>query len=427
MNTKYFILLLMILPVMANAQLKGWAEKIGNKVKHKSAARADSKIDRAIDKTLDMAEGKGQPVIKNEMKKKEAVDSSAPGSKMYAKYDFVPGEQVIYSNDFASDNMGELATGWNSNGTGAVITLDALKGNWLQLYQNSTYLSDNKNAFTENFTVEFDLVMRRVNPKAAFPELIWGVLSSGSMAPGDNSLLKDHAAVFATEMSMQPSDHIRSTMQFQTVAGRSSHFKSDIQKRGDLLIQFNKVIHMAMQVQKERVRIWFGEEKVYDVPRAMMPATNINQLYFIVKRYGGPEQEVGYAVSNLKIAKGLPDTRHKLVEEGRFSTTGILFGVNSYSLLPESNGVLREISSVLIKNPELKIKIIGHTDNDGNDAANLELSKKRAAAVKQALVADFNVDALRIETDGAGESQPVSDNNTKEGKANNRRVEFVKQ
>ncbi|HMR83632.1 MAG TPA: OmpA family protein, partial [Niabella sp.] len=137
-------------------------------------------------------------------------------------------------------------------------------------------------------------------------------------------------------------------------------------------------------------------------------------------------QEVGYAISNIKIAKGLPDTRHKLIDEGRFSTTGILFHVNAYTLLPESNGVLSEIAAVLTQNSGMKIKIIGHTDSDGSEAANLELSKQRAASVKQALINNFNIDTSRVESDGAGELQPVSDNNTKEGKANNRRVEFIK-
>lgn len=75
--------------------------------------------------------------------------------------------------------MGELPTGWNSNGSGAVVTLDSSKGKWLQLYQNAAYLTDNTASFTENFTIEFDLVLRRSNPKAAFPQFVWGVLSSG--------------------------------------------------------------------------------------------------------------------------------------------------------------------------------------------------------------------------------------------------------
>jgi len=426
MRKKLIILLLTMLPALANAQLKGWTEKINNKAKNKATARIDGKIDRVIDNALDIAEGKKQTGKKNEEAQKQATDTSLIGRKLYAKYDFIPGEQIIYSNDFVADNMGELPTGWNSNGNAAVVTLEDLKGNWAQLFQNSTYLTDNNAAFTENFTIEFDLVMRRINPKAPFPELAWGVLSSGSLTPNHNNLLKDHTATFAAEISIQPSDPIRSTIQLQTFANRNSYFKTDIQKPGDLLTQFNKAIHIAMQVQKERIRIWWNEEKLYDLPKAIIAGANINQLYFIVKRYGGPEAEVGYAISNIKIAKGLPDTRHKLVEEGRFSTTGILFPVNSYSLLPESSGVLSEIAAILARNPELKIKIIGHTDSDGNEAANLELSRKRAAAVKQALVTHFNIKSSGIESDGAGELQPIDDNKTREGKANNRRVEFIK-
>jgi len=145
-----------------------------------------------------------------------------------------------------------------------------------------------------------------------------------------------------------------------------------------------------------------------------------------VKRYGGADSEVGYNVTNIKIAKGIPDTRHKLIDEGAFSTTGILFDVNTATIKPESNGVLTEIAGILKKHADVKIKIVGHTDSDGSDASNLELSRKRSGAVKDALVKDFGIDASRIETEGKGESSPVANNKTKEGKAGNRRVEFIK-
>jgi len=74
----------------------------------------------------------------------------------------------------------------------------------------------------------------------------------------------------------------------------------------------------------------------------------------------------------------------------------------------------------------VKVKIIGHTDADGDDGNNLALSKKRSESVKEALSKDFGIDKSRLETDGKGESEPASANTTAEGKANNRRVEFVK-
>ena len=82
---------------------------------------------------------------------------------------------------------------------------------------------------------------------------------------------------------------------------------------------------------------------------------------------------------------------------------------------------------MLTENSSVKVKIVGHTDSDGKDADNLNLSKRRADAVKASLGKDFGIDVARLETDGKGASQPVDTNNTAEGKANNRRVEFIKE
>jgi outer membrane protein OmpA-like peptidoglycan-associated protein len=76
--------------------------------------------------------------------------------------------------------------------------------------------------------------------------------------------------------------------------------------------------------------------------------------------------------------------------------------------------------------PSMRVKIVGHTDSDGNDAANLDLSRRRATSVKDELSKTFGIDSSRMETEGAGEGQPVAPNDTPENKAKNRRVEFVK-
>jgi outer membrane protein OmpA-like peptidoglycan-associated protein len=87
---------------------------------------------------------------------------------------------------------------------------------------------------------------------------------------------------------------------------------------------------------------------------------------------------------------------------------------------------MKDIGNVLAENSSVRVKIIGHTDSDGSDADNLALSKKRAESVKASLTKDFDIDAARLETDGKGEAQPIDKNTTAEGKANNRRVEFIK-
>jgi outer membrane protein OmpA-like peptidoglycan-associated protein len=84
------------------------------------------------------------------------------------------------------------------------------------------------------------------------------------------------------------------------------------------------------------------------------------------------------------------------------------------------------MANVLKEYADLRVRIIGHTDADGNDASNLDLSQRRAASVKAALAKEFGIDESRMETDGKGESEPIDNNTTPAGKANNRRVEFIK-
>jgi outer membrane protein OmpA-like peptidoglycan-associated protein len=131
-------------------------------------------------------------------------------------------------------------------------------------------------------------------------------------------------------------------------------------------------------------------------------------------------------ISNLRIAVGAPDMRSKLITEGKLVSYGIYFDVNKDVVKPESYGTLKEIAKVLNENPDVRVKIVGHTDADGADAANLDLSKRRGESVKQELVKTFGIDASRLESDGMGESQPVATNDSPANKALNRRVEFIK-
>jgi outer membrane protein OmpA-like peptidoglycan-associated protein len=130
-------------------------------------------------------------------------------------------------------------------------------------------------------------------------------------------------------------------------------------------------------------------------------------------------------VSNLRIAASGIDARSQLLKDGKYSTTGIYFNTGSAVIKPASHGVLMEIANVLKETPDMNISIIGHTDNDGNEAGNIKLSKQRAEAVRAYLSDSFAIDSKRIKTDGKGASQPVGSNQTAEGKAQNRRVEFV--
>ncbi|HWB28186.1 MAG TPA: OmpA family protein [Chitinophagaceae bacterium] len=401
----------------SQAQLSGLLKKVKGKVNQ----RVDNKVDNAIDKTLD--------AIENGANSKKEVSAgggdSTVAAESYAKYDFVAGEQVIYANEFEHQNQGELPAGWNSSGNAVVVTLNTQKGNWLQVHQNTVALTDNDSTFTDNCSVEFDFIFHQAFNGYILPQFSFGLISSGELSSTDNSLLQNFEQGYAAEIKIQPGTQNDTHLHLQTYATNSLYLNTDI-KNYKLQSLYDKPVHVAIQVQKERLRLWFNAEKMYDLPKAIPPGTILNQLYFSLKSSAYSDVQNGYYISNIKVAKGLPDTRHRLMDEGKFTTTGILFDINTAAIKPESNGILAEIAGVLQQYPGVNILITGHTDSDGDAKDNLELSRKRAEAVKDALVKNFGITASRLQTDGKGEDAPVADNNTRDGKAQNRRVEFSK-
>jgi outer membrane protein OmpA-like peptidoglycan-associated protein len=183
------------------------------------------------------------------------------------------------------------------------------------------------------------------------------------------------------------------------------------------------MIKVSIWRQGQRLRVYLNENKILDLPK-ILPA-DMKPNLFVFEPYDVYEEDK-YFIGNLRIAVGNPDTRNKLLTDGKLVTSGILFSVNSAEIKTESYGVLKEIAGILNESKDVKVKIVGHTDSDGDDAMNLELSKKRAEAVKKALVKDFGIDAGRLDTDGKGEQEPLAPNTDSIAKANNRRVEFLK-
>jgi OOP family OmpA-OmpF porin len=417
----------------AVAQLGGFANKVNNKVASKAAQRADQKIDKKIDEALDAAEGKS-PAPGTDDKEKPVTNSSAqnanPANKSvtsYSKFDFVPGDKIVYADDFTKDDIGQLPLHWNTQGKAELVNIDKMAGNWLRLFPTAVYLPGNKQSFSKNFTVEFDLLLDMHNNGYSYPYFSFGLLSSGDADPADNEFLQSYRSIQSAEIYVRLASGGGTGTYMESFDGGKKHFQSETQQLSNLENLYGKSAHVCIQVQESRLRVWFNGEKKFDLPRALPVTALFNNMFFRTFSSSYKEEELGFYISNIKVAAGLPDVRHKLLEEGKFSTTGILFDVNTANIKPESNGVLKEMGDILSKNPALGILIVGHTDSDGSDADNLQLSKKRSAAVKAALVEGFSIDESRIRTDGKGEAEAIDDNKTKEGRAANRRVEFIKQ
>ena len=421
---RIFLAIILVAPFLSHAQFGNLLNKAKNKVQQ----RVDSKVDKAMDNELDKVEGKNAASGGAATAGTSDDKSAAPAESLvsYSKYDFVPGEKIIYTEDFSQDAIGEFPLNWNTNGKAEVVTLNSINGKWLRLYQNATFLTANKDSFTRNFTIEFDVIFQMKPVGWLYPEFIFGAMSTQSDPTTDNSFLRDYDKYAAIEANIHLGEGGNTRTRIKSTYDGKGFFLSENQNLASLEKFYSKVAHVSMQVQEKRLRIWFNGEKKYDIPMAVPTVYPYNQLFFNLSSSNYKDDMLAFYISNIKVATGKPDTRHKLIEEGKFSTTGILFDNASAVIKPESAGVLKEIGTTLSENGSVKIRIIGHTSSDGDDAANMELSKQRASAVKDYLVKEFSIDAGRIETEGKGETKPVGDNKTKEGKAQNRRVEFVK-
>lgn len=141
---------------------------------------------------------------------------------------------------------------------------------------------------------------------------------------------------------------------------------------------------------------------------------------------GGAALEVKKGSFTDKIASFFSDSTAKIDPKGMgFAFDGVNFKTGSDSLTMESSGQLNELITVLNAFPKVSIKVVGHTDNAGNPAANLKLSDARAKAVKAYLVNTGKIAGVRVATAGMGDKQPIADNATDAGKAQNRRVEVL--
>ncbi|MFN9301854.1 MAG: OmpA family protein [Candidatus Kapaibacterium sp.] len=327
-----------------------------------------------------------------------------------SKFDFIPGEKVIFFDDFTSENIGDFPAKWLTNGSGEIVTSREFEGRWFQITKTGYYIPEANDKFLDNFTIEFDFVIlgEGNSETTAGIDLFFlsGELTNplGGTQPGQAGMRiqPDYETTFWNNWS--------EAREWQGDAGQVPFMFKSKQK-----------YHLSFWVQKQRVRMYINDQKVLDIPRGLQ-ANYIYNIFRIENKTG----EITQLISNFRIAAGLPDMRNKLIAEGKLVSYGILFDVNADKLKPESNPTIKEIAQILKDNPSVKINIIGHTDSDGNDALNLDLSKRRAASVKNELINAYSIDASRIQTDGKGEDQPLVPNESAVNKAKNRRVEFIK-
>jgi outer membrane protein OmpA-like peptidoglycan-associated protein len=346
----------------------------------------------------------------------EEVSNVSDGLEVYSKYDFVPGDKLIFYDDFSADFIGDFPSKWNTNGSGEVVKTNNAEGNWFEIKPGYRifYIPDIK-GLTEDYTIEFDLLTSGLSRKTSSTARLYIILSDTDKFLNG----KDHHTQVSLPFGQYSNFDIRCSNYFNRGAGDiNSNIRTDVRD------EMKNQPHISISVTKKRFRLWVNAKKYVDIPRFIQELNVLNYLKFNINQLKDGEERI--FIKNLKVAEGGEDLRRKLIREGKVSTNGILFDSGSANIQPKSLGIVRQISQVLMQDASIKLNIIGHTDADGTNEGNLKLSKSRADAVKEVLTSIYKISADRLKTDGKGESQPIGDNKTVEGKAQNRRVEFVK-
>ncbi|RDB04670.1 OmpA family protein [Runella aurantiaca] len=337
--------------------------------------------------------------------------------KTYSKFDFVSGEKVVAFENFDQDQIGDFPAKWNTNGSGEIVLIEGTPGRWLKINSNTTAFPTFVNNLPENFTLEFMI--------AANPELNYAARFIAIIFTPNTEQKKLFTANFPSRVraSFTPLKGGRGKTSVDMYGADSKAIAHNEITTDKFCLPQKSTVKVSVWRQKTRLRIYLDEEKVWDLPTAFDASVGYKKVVFGTSNL---TSNMAFYISDVRLAVGAPDTRSKLITDGKFTTTGILFDSNSDKIKPESYGILKQISQVLQENPTLKVRIIGHTDSDGEDTNNLDLSKRRAASVKANLSREFSIESSRLQTDGQGETQPIAPNTTPEGKANNRRVEFIK-
>ena len=322
---------------------------------------------------------------------------------------------MIFYEDFSNTAVGDFPPEWNTNGSAEVVTTNLFPGKWLKFVLGgyNAMWTDDLLQLPDNYTIEYDIIPIK-GEDGNMSGYDFRLIQSINVKAYDSGAIPGNAG-FSFSCAYNGRLSYRTYINLDGGEGLGLEGYLDNEQYWQ---KENQKYHIAIWVQKSRIRLYEGQNKLIDLPKAFaLAGVKMDRIRF----------EYGAAMfSNVRIAVGAPDMRSKLITEGKLVTYGIYFDVNKDVVKPESYGTLKEIATVLNENPGVRVKIVGHTDSDGSAALNLDLSKRRGASVKNELVKTFSIDASRLESDGMGATQPVAPNDTPVNKALNRRVEFIK-
>ena len=318
-----------------------------------------------------------------------------------ARIEFVSGERTVFYDDFSDMAEDEPPPHWRLRGGAVELRTGGNIRQMTMACPGSITLHSQSFSFPKNFTVEIEAAFGDefgTEDFYAYPKDV-----DGSEAPVWEISVSGHSVTFKG-----PKDDTIGSYDIKPVASPGQPVK------------------VALWVQDGRARGYVNGERVADVNQMFLPADLKPAEHFTLDERCDRAEDGYIGLRSIRVAESAPDFSAMITGSGKYVTHGIYFDTDSDHLKPESAAVIRMVARGLEKNPTLKLDIDGYTDAVGNDQHNRDLSQRRADAVKAVLVQQFAIDQARLSTKGLGPANPIASNDSADGRAQNRRVEFVK-
>lgn len=414
---------LILLPAPVEAQLGGLGRRIGRAAERAVERETEREVDRRITEAMRCAfddtacqarakaDGKDVEYVDDQGKVitgrdgKPVTDAAAaakvatvrPGEGAWANWDFVPGDTVLFMDDYSKDRVGDFPRRWELiEGNFEIVEWQGAR--YLRVTSNGVIAIPLPRTLPERFTLEFGVSLAHGNARASLaPAPIDAAARRGGRHAGTQVDWKWSRAGVTAVGNVGPT----------------------VETPVDNTQYADRVVPVRVMADGNYMKVYWDDRRVANVPNAVFPRTDKLYLSFMWVSVENPGM-----IGPMRIAGGGLDLYDQLARDGRVATQGILFATGSDRIRPESTPVLQEIVAMLKEHPDLTLRIEGHTDDVGDEASNLALSERRAAAVKAWLVESGRVAGARLVTSGLGESKPAVAGTTPEAREQNRRVEL---
>jgi len=408
------IAVFLLTTVDANCQVKINLKK---KINREANRRANQKANEAVNKGFDVLEKGIEEAVTGEdstaIEQGKAADpgaaqgqaagagnvANAAGGESstdaltlsWSKYDFVPGDKIIFEDNLVSEENGEFPSRWDLV-QGTVENAQFGDDNVIMFRGGSpTIIPYLKNPeidyLPEVFTIEFDLY-----------------------------LYSNVFTVYFYDRKNQETPRGSTTLDIWTDNMDLSPANSKLPDGKSIAKMWS---HISIAYTSGKIKAYIDDTRLINIPHLNFSPTGIS---FHV--YHANDNNRSF-IKNIRIAEGGVKYYDRFLQDGKIVSNGIRFDTGKATLRPESMGVLNEIYKMLSEHSDVNVSIEGHTDSDGDNDLNQKLSEDRAKTVMKQLIS-MGISAGRLTSKGFGESSPINTNSTPEGKAENRRVEFVR-